>query len=1050
MQTILEDHEGYDLNITYTRRIDNDKLSQASLIAGFGYYPLIIIYIVLTQRNFSKFLFITSEMILIITLILLLILTLEYSIFYGYILAANILMIQITSPMDMAISITVASIIWIIYTIGFYIKQAEDPLLYSLNDFLNHGIEKQTPIVLISLFAGYAMDSKHRDIYLKTESIKKQRIAIQTEQDRNKELVSLPKIILDGLQEPPFKAPVLDAFGTVLYADIVSFTVFSGTVEAFNLVQILDDMFEMHDVLANSLKIDKVKTLGDCYVACTGVLNPIANHAATMVKFGLGMHWNMEKLNVKWDLKDKGPFGKDLRIRVGMASGPAVGGVVGGKKYIFDLWGSVVEQAELMESGGIPERVQVSHSTWLRSQKDPALSFQRRPEKVDGADGPSYLVDIPSEGVPNFLVKITGDETFGRIRSETDETKITLDHGITSPPNMRGTVKGARQGIRSLELTPVHKIGVNSTSTYDSQANSQQEVESKSPPPPPSSNNVESDQNKIFQQQRNRSSSLQSIAEDENKEKYNKNGDKEAIGSFDTASGSNQHRSLDDQMRPSELNLFNTENGSFKSQKSSVKIVAQLDEPTMDNLTFKAHPVDRSFKEITAEEKAMEATTGDDDVYHTSTASMLQKENENENPMLKQLELKNKQKRENRRARRFDSMQSLPGDDEEEQQQEEEEKQKEGDEETYPFDENEDVDFHPPPLAAPPPPLSPPPRPPPTTSDGNKDVNLPQSLPPMIPMIPETTIVTGKERKSRMTWMEQSLKKGESQKWSFSTTEPKPVESPVEVTANNEVTANQPPPASLPVVRAIRERERKEQEEMTKDDSNTEILTLIIEDTLDARPEKIANITRKAPPPVPSPVRRVIREQKDQQALAPEQQQSLSLPLSSHQEGTAIDSTAPTTTTNNYLRVLPPPPPVPVSPAEHRAVRLHAELTKMQDEHESIDARLAQAHEMSKILQDEMSKKTVPTTQRTTPKRRIVLREVDSVERGGAAIDSASMTPVSKSNTPKRVKVRELGRHNTPIHLYEAAARVQQMRSFMSDTSPRSNSKGGDEKHATN
>ena len=127
------------------------------------------------------------------------------------------------------------------------------------------------------------MDHRHREIYLKTESIKKQRIAIQNEQDKNKELVSLPKIILDGLQMPPHKAPVIDAYGTVLYADIVSFTVFSGTMEAILLVQILDDMFDMHDVLANNLQIDKVKTLGDCYVACTGVLNPLANHAATMV-----------------------------------------------------------------------------------------------------------------------------------------------------------------------------------------------------------------------------------------------------------------------------------------------------------------------------------------------------------------------------------------------------------------------------------------------------------------------------------------------------------------------------------------------------------------------------------------------------------------------------------------------------------------------------------------------------------------------------------------------------------------------------------------------
>merc|ERR1711968_261324 len=147
-------------------------------------------------------------------------------------------------------------------------------------------------------------------------------------------------------------------------------------VEAFQLVKILDDMFEMHDDLALKLGVDKVKTLGDCYVACTGVLSPIANHAATMVKFGLGMHLVMKKLNDKFDLHGKGPKGKDLRIRVGIASGPVVGGVVGGKKFLFDIWGDTVEQAELMESEGVPERVHMSEPTYLRAKKDQDLRFE--------------------------------------------------------------------------------------------------------------------------------------------------------------------------------------------------------------------------------------------------------------------------------------------------------------------------------------------------------------------------------------------------------------------------------------------------------------------------------------------------------------------------------------------------------------------------------------------------------------------------------------------------------------------------------------------------
>ena len=87
--------------------------------------------------------------------------------------------------------------------------------------------------------------------------------------------------------------------------DIVSFTVFSTNLPPIKLVQILNDMFAMHDELAKRVGVDKVKTLGDCYVACSGVLSPLANHAASMVQFGIGMHWVIDK---RHNLNGKGPF----------------------------------------------------------------------------------------------------------------------------------------------------------------------------------------------------------------------------------------------------------------------------------------------------------------------------------------------------------------------------------------------------------------------------------------------------------------------------------------------------------------------------------------------------------------------------------------------------------------------------------------------------------------------------------------------------------------------------------------------------------------------
>ena len=167
---------------------------------------------------------------------------------------------NVVSPVESAVSLLVTVVIWGIYTSISLGSQynIDRPALWT--QILSNLVEKQLPVVLLAIFAGYTIDSRQREMYLKTESIKKQRSAIQTEQEKNKLLLSLPKVILDGLLQN--KKPVIDAYGTVLFADIVSFTVFSGMVEPFKLVQILDDMFEMHDDLANKLSVDKVKTLG--------------------------------------------------------------------------------------------------------------------------------------------------------------------------------------------------------------------------------------------------------------------------------------------------------------------------------------------------------------------------------------------------------------------------------------------------------------------------------------------------------------------------------------------------------------------------------------------------------------------------------------------------------------------------------------------------------------------------------------------------------------------------------------------------------------------
>ena len=201
------------------------------------------------------------------------------------------------------------------------------------------------------------------------------------------------------------KHPAIAGNGSILFADIVSFTVFSGTVTALELVQILNQMFVFFDLLAERHGVDKVKTLGDCYVASAGVLTPDPDHAEAICTMGCGMQQAMALLNEHF-VHMLPPQG--LSIRVGCHCGDVVGGVIGSKKFTFDLWGPSVELANQVEAEGVAGRVNVSHDLYLLAKKAQvgrtALRFEPRTKTLmrvthqdegpDGVEAPMrmYLV----------------------------------------------------------------------------------------------------------------------------------------------------------------------------------------------------------------------------------------------------------------------------------------------------------------------------------------------------------------------------------------------------------------------------------------------------------------------------------------------------------------------------------------------------------------------------------------------------------------------------------------------------------------------------------
>jgi class 3 adenylate cyclase len=139
---------------------------------------------------------------------------------------------------------------------------------------------------------------------------------------------------------------------SVLFADIVGFTALSGGMSPKPLVSLLDELFTRFDELARAHQVEKIKTIGDCYMAVCGVPDPRADHAAALAEMALEMIECLQQFNRS--------RGTALQIRIGLNTGPVVAGVIGRSKFIYDLWGDTVNMASRMEATGLPNRVQVT------------------------------------------------------------------------------------------------------------------------------------------------------------------------------------------------------------------------------------------------------------------------------------------------------------------------------------------------------------------------------------------------------------------------------------------------------------------------------------------------------------------------------------------------------------------------------------------------------------------------------------------------------------------------------------------------------------------
>jgi class 3 adenylate cyclase len=197
-----------------------------------------------------------------------------------------------------------------------------------------------------------------------TKSIREKTALIEEKNRENEALLLniLPGDIAARLKEGQHE--IADSFAdvTVLFDDLVGFTSLSSKIPADRVVDMLNGLFSRFDQAASDLRIEKIKTIGDCYMAVCGLPKPCPDHADRMARMALRMVTSTREYGLENGLK--------LELRVGINSGPVVAGVIGTSKFIHDLWGDTVNLASRMESTGVPGQIQVTRSVYEHLKND--------------------------------------------------------------------------------------------------------------------------------------------------------------------------------------------------------------------------------------------------------------------------------------------------------------------------------------------------------------------------------------------------------------------------------------------------------------------------------------------------------------------------------------------------------------------------------------------------------------------------------------------------------------------------------------------------------
>ncbi|HEY6607848.1 MAG TPA: adenylate/guanylate cyclase domain-containing protein [Candidatus Limnocylindria bacterium] len=208
-----------------------------------------------------------------------------------------------------------------------------------------------------SLASLHVFERTRRSLYHRDVVVREQADALEREKEKSDRLLLnvMPASISERLREGP--GTIADEYPAVsiLFADIVGFTALAARLTPAEVIGLLGGLYTRFDDLAAERGLEKIKTVGDTYMAAGGLPEALPDHASRIVDLGLAMIAAAAR-------PDNGL--QPVRLRIGVHSGPAVGGVIGTRKFAFDVWGDTVNVASRLESQGQPDRVHISQATW--------------------------------------------------------------------------------------------------------------------------------------------------------------------------------------------------------------------------------------------------------------------------------------------------------------------------------------------------------------------------------------------------------------------------------------------------------------------------------------------------------------------------------------------------------------------------------------------------------------------------------------------------------------------------------------------------------------